>query len=382
MGHVLFIEIVGFAEQRDDIKAEWLGHLSDLVRATPQFQITENFQQLLYLESNSGVVLIFRTGPETALHSAIEISEALRKQPTFGLRMGIHSGPVSELPDAKAQRAQIAGAGIAMARRITEYGDAGHILLSKTVAQKLRRLPRWQPHLHDLGARQTPQGAVISLVNFFNEDVGNAALPEKFQQATAPIRRRRDVRATRAPASIMPLVLIGGSLLALGWFLANPPTEQSTPAAASAKPAAAPAIGKRVAVLPFTQISGDDGDPDLAKEIQQRIFNLLQKFANRQLSATHVTPGDLERVNRSPEDWQQLNVTHLLSGTLQMHNRRVRISVQLISADDGGEKWTQDFSGDANDLAAMEKEIASAIARRLQPKDQLPQNATPQIVKR
>src|SRR6201988_3107740 len=148
--HVLFIDIVGYSkllinEQRDQIQK-----LKQIVRGTEQFRLAEAEGKLLRLPTGDGGALVFRTSPEAPVLCAMEISKALKSHPELHIRMGIHSGPVNEVTDLNAQ-ANIAGAGINVAQRVMDCADAGHILLSKHVAEDLEHYGHWQPCLHDLG---------------------------------------------------------------------------------------------------------------------------------------------------------------------------------------------------------------------------------------
>ena len=109
--------------------------------------------------------------------------------------MGVHSGPVNEITDLNEQ-ANIAGAGINMAQRVMDCGDAGHILLSKRVADDLAQYPRWRSFLHDLGECEVKHGVRIDVVNFYGDGIGNPQPPRQFQipEASCPDsldRRRR-----------------------------------------------------------------------------------------------------------------------------------------------------------------------------------------------
>src|ERR1700741_2266613 len=151
IGHVLFIDVVGYSQLLITQQSEHLETLRRIVRGTAQFRAAEAEGKLLRLPTGDGGALVFRTTPEAPVLCALEIAEALKDFPDLKVRMGIHSGPVNEIADLNEQ-ANIAGAGINMAQRVMDCGDAGHILLSQHVADDLEHYPRWRPHLHDLGA--------------------------------------------------------------------------------------------------------------------------------------------------------------------------------------------------------------------------------------
>jgi hypothetical protein len=151
--------------------------LKEIVRATKEFRIAEVAGKLLRLPTGDGGALVFRTGPTRPVLCALEISKALKNHPELRVRMGIHSGPVNEISDLN-EHANIAGAGINIAQRVMDCGDAGHILLSKHVADDLEQYPRWSAYLHDLGECEVKHGMRIGLANLYDNEVGNSQLPK------------------------------------------------------------------------------------------------------------------------------------------------------------------------------------------------------------
>src|ERR1700757_185622 len=186
IGHVLFIDIVRFSTLLIDQQSEQLETLKKIVRGTEQFRTAEAEGKPLRLPTGDGGALVFRNNPEAPVLCALEIAKALKAHPELNVRMGIHSGPVNEVVDLNEQ-ANIAGAGINIAQRVMDCGDAGHILLSRHVADDLEHYPRWQECLHDLGECEVKHGARIGVVNLYNHEVGNPKAPMKLQT----VRQRR-----------------------------------------------------------------------------------------------------------------------------------------------------------------------------------------------
>src|SRR4030088_3039863 len=184
IGHVLFIDIVGYSKLLMHEQSEQLQNLKEIVRGTEQFRLAEVEGKLLRLPTGDGGALVFRNSPEAPVMCALEISKELKKHPELRVRMGIHSGPVNEVTDLNEQ-ANIAGAGINIAQRVLDCGDTGHILLSKRVADDLEHYSQWRSLLHDLGECEVKHGLRISLLNLYGDDAGNPELPEKFRQAKA-----------------------------------------------------------------------------------------------------------------------------------------------------------------------------------------------------
>src|SRR3954462_3896861 len=180
IGHVLFIDIVGYSKLLIEEQKERLNQLTEIVLATAPVSAATD-EQLIRLPSGDGVALVFRHSAEEPARCALEIAEALQKHPELPVRMGIHSGPVSEVKDVSG-RTNIAGAGINMAQRVMDCGDAGHILLSQHVADDLIQYRQWAPRLRDLGDCEVKHGVRLHLVNLYAEPLGNPEPPEKFRQ--------------------------------------------------------------------------------------------------------------------------------------------------------------------------------------------------------
>src|SRR2546430_4357329 len=180
IGHVLFLDIVGYSKLLITEQSELLRKLTATIVETEQFRIAEAEHRLVRLPTGDGMALVFRDNPEAPARCALEVGMGLKSQPELRVRMGIHSGPVNEVVDVN-RRTNITGAGINIAQRVMDCGDAGHILLSKRVADDLEQYPQWREHLHELGQVEVKHGVKIDVVNFYNDDVGSAKLPSKFK---------------------------------------------------------------------------------------------------------------------------------------------------------------------------------------------------------
>src|SRR5437868_8862154 len=222
IAHVLFVDIVRYSNLPINRQSELLQQLNQIVRATEQFRRAEAADKLLRLPTGDGMALAFFTSPDAPVKSAIEISTAVGEAlPPAGekgrqagalalqLRMGINSGPVDAVFDVN-DRSNVAGAGINLAQRVMDCGDAGHILLSKRVADDLGQYENWQPYLHDLGAVEVKHGARVEVVSFYDEEVGNPELPEKVKRAREE-QSAVDHRASKTAARKRSLII--GALL-------------------------------------------------------------------------------------------------------------------------------------------------------------------------
>jgi class 3 adenylate cyclase len=205
--HVLFMDIVSYATLLTDQQPARLQELQEIVRATTEFQNAQKTGRLLRLPTGDGMALSFFDDLEAPLRCAVEIGRALRTHPNLKLRMGVHSGLVYRIADIN-ENLNISGGGINLAQRVMDCGDAGHILLSRRVADDLGQLSRWTKDLHDLGEAEVKHGVRIHIYNLHNEHIGNSARPRRL---TPPPRQSR---------RLMPVVALAGLLLVLvaGWF--------------------------------------------------------------------------------------------------------------------------------------------------------------------
>ena len=182
VAHVLFIDIVGYSKLSINEQRAVVDELTTIVRGSDQYQKAEAAGRLIKIPTGDGMALVFYTSQEAPAQCAIEISRALKEHPRLQLRMGIHSGPVSGVVDVN-NRPNLAGAGLNMAQRVMDCGDAGHILLSKHVAEDLEEYEQWRPLLHELGTCEVKHGGRVGMTNLYSDEIGNPELPKKFVSA-------------------------------------------------------------------------------------------------------------------------------------------------------------------------------------------------------
>src|SRR5216117_552065 len=209
IAHVLFIDAVGYSKRSINEQHAVIDELNQVVRASEQFQKAEASDRLIKIPTGDGMALVFYTSPEAPAQCAIEISRALNEHPHLQLRMGVHSGPVSGVVDVTG-RANLAGAGLNMANRVMRCGDAGHILVSKRIAEDLGEYEHWRPLLHDLGACEVKHSVRIGVVSLYGNGVGNPQLPKKFQ---ALKERRTRVRWVEVAIALLVLGAVIAALV-------------------------------------------------------------------------------------------------------------------------------------------------------------------------
>jgi serine/threonine-protein kinase len=349
IGHVLFIDIVGYSKLLINEQSEQIQKLKEIVRGTEQVRIAEAEGKLLRLPTGDGGALVFRTSPEAPVLCALEISRALQSYPELKVRMGIHSGPVNAITDLNEQ-ANIAGAGINIAQRVMDCGDAGHILVSKRVADDLQQYPQWRSRLHDLGECEVKHGVRIGIVNFYDDGTGNPQIPKKLHAIKKQRRRSRGVVIAAA------LLLLTGVIAA--FVIASKKSARSTSSVSE----------KSIAVLPFENLSEDKANAYFAEGIQDEILTKLASIADLKVISRTSTA----KYNSKPEDLrtvsQQLGVANVVEGTVQRAADKVRVNVQLIDARADTHLWAKSYDRDIKDVFAVESEVSQEIADALQAK--------------
>src|SRR5712672_2594830 len=302
------------------------------------------------------MALVFYHSPEAPVDCALEISRALKGYLELRLRMGVHSGPVSGVIDLNG-KANVAGAGINMAQRVMDCGDAGHILVSKRVAQDLEHYPHWRPHLHDLGETEVKHGIRLSIVNLYTEELGNAAMPDKVK-ATRVTSAARERAIRRRKVLVVAALLVAAG--AIGFVMLR--HKRPLPTAGSAIPE------KSIAVLPFANLSSDKENAYFAEGIQDEILTRLSKIADLKVISRTSTQNYKSAPENLPEIAKQLGVAHVVEGSVQKIANAVHVNVQLIKAATDEHLWAESYNRKLDDVFAVEGEVASAIADQLQAK--------------
>src|SRR6266478_820339 len=323
IGHVLFIDIVGYSKLLIHEQLEYLEKLREVARATETFRMAQREGKLMRLPTGDGGALVFGTSPEAPVKCAMEIARELKKHPELRVRMGIHSGPVKGVTDLSEQ-GNVAGAGINIAQRVMDCGDAGHILVSKRVADDLEQDRLWQPLLHELGEIEVKHGVQLGIVNLYSEELGNPQAPQRLSSQAAP---------------------------------AKEPLASST---------AVPEIPeKSIAVLAFVNMSNDPENEFFSDGIAEEIINALtQVKALRVASRTSsfAFKGKSEDIG---EVGRKLKVHTVLEGSVRKADNRLRVTAQLINVADGYHLWSERYDRQLEDVFEIQDEVAENIVRAL-----------------
>ena len=354
VAHILFIDTVGYSKLPTTDQRQAQKALNSAVRSSARFQAAEAAGSLIRLPTGDGMALVFTDHLESPIVCALEITHALREQSGVALRMGIHSGPVTRLTDVN-DRSNVAGTAVNVAERIMACADANHILLSKRAADDLAEFERWRPHLHPLGECAAKHGLTLSVVNFFTDEVGNSVLPEKFK-----LRRS-------SPQRLIPLAL-ALVLLAIAFvtFLFLNQRRRATPPENPAKTAPHVVSSKSIAVLPFANLSKEEGDVNFADAMQDEILTDLCKVSDlKVISRTSTMPFRAWKGSSLREIAEALGAAHVVEGTVQREGQRVRVNVQLIDARTDTHIWAEKYERDIANLLALESELSETIVSQL-----------------
>ncbi len=362
IGHVLFVDIVGYSRFLINEQHESLQKLNRIIRNTEAFRIAEEADKLTRLPTGDGMALVFTSSPEAPVRCAVEVSKALRDEPKLAVRIGIHSGPVSATTDVN-DRSNVAGAGINIAQRVMDCGDGGHILLSKRVAEDLALYRHWLPALHDLGECEIKHGNVLSIVNFYTPEVGNRQVPEKMKRGGADRTRGVYRRGIFFAAAGLVAVVIA---LAFRNSSDQKLPEPAAPMMASGAKTPAHVPAKSIAVLPFESLSANQETAFFAEGIQDEILTNLAKVADlKVISRTSVMQYKATPRPNLRDIAQQLRVANVLEGSVQRSGDRIRVNAQLIDARSDRHLWAQSYDRELADVFAIQTEIAKAIADQL-----------------
>src|SRR6476659_4589130 len=368
IAHVLFMDIVGYSKLLINEQRASLDTLNHIVRGAEEFRRAEQAERLIKIPTGDGMALVFYSSPEAPVECALEISRALKEHPELGVRMGVHSGPVSGVVDVN-ERANVAGAGINVAQRVMDCGDAGHILLSRHVAEDLEQYGHWQPHLHDLGECEVKHGVHISAVNLYTDELGNSQEPEKFKdlkKKTTASLAATAVKPARFPwHEVVIAVLLVGSVIAGVVLYRAAMRDKNAPANVVGSAGTIP--DKSIAVLPFENLSANQENAFFADGVQDEMLTNLVKIADlKVISRTSVVQYRTNLARNMREIGKALGVAHLLEGSVQRAANRVRVNAQLIDARNDAHLWAQTYDRDLADVFAIQSEIAKAIADQLQ----------------
>jgi TolB-like protein/Flp pilus assembly protein TadD len=358
IAHVLFIDIVGYSKLPVNRQSELLRLLNQVVRESQQFRSAEAEEKLVRLPTGDGMALAFFTSPDAPVSCAMEVARRLKEFPQLQVRMGVHSGPVDVVHDVN-DRTNVTGAGMNTAQRVMDCADAGHILLSKRLADDLGQYEQWQPYLYDLGECEVKHGLKLELVNLFDGEAGSPELPEKLKrkheahalESRAALRRRRRLIIF---ASLGLILLVLSVVFALRWRLEVVPSEKS------------------IAILPFKPLVAGITDPVLEMGMADTLITKLSGSTGMVVASLHSARMLADQDPR--EAGRKLGVSSVLEGVVQKAGDRLRVTVRLIKVADGSSPWSGTYDEKFTDVFSVQdtisQKVVEALALKLNPEDQ------------
>jgi TolB-like protein/class 3 adenylate cyclase/Tfp pilus assembly protein PilF len=374
IAHILLIDVVGYSKLLVDDQVDLLQELNQIVRSTECFRAAERSGKLTRVPTGDGMALLFFRSPEEPAQCALEISQALKGHSEIQVRMGVHSGPVNQVTDVN-DRTNIAGAGINIAQRVMDCGDAGHILLSKHLADDLADYRHWRPYLHDLGECEVKYGLRLHLVNLYKDNLGNPQLPAKLKRGrrwkqTSGVSVRPVIRPRWPKYVFTAVLLVSAVALAISFSVFY---RRGSPAVTRSSSVKAAAVGlpipeKSIAVLPFENRSEDTANAYFADGIQEEILMRLSKIADLKVISRTSTQHYKSAPENLLEIAKQLEVAHILEGSVQKSGDAVRVNVRLIKATNDSQLWAETFDRKLTDIFSVESEVAKSIADQLRVK--------------
>src|SRR5438876_5220826 len=323
IAHVLFMDVVGYSKLLVNEQREVVRQLNQIVRKTAQFRKSEASGKLICIPSGDGMALVFFQSPEEPVQCALELSRLLKNHPRLRLRMGVHSGPVDQVTDVNDQT-NVAGIGINIAQRVMDCGDAGHILISKRVADDLAQDRLWQPHLHELGEIEVKHGVKLGIVNLYTAELGNPHAPEKLSRQAAPAKE---------PVGLSSAV-------------------REVPE-------------KSIAVLAFVNMSNDPENEFFSDGIAEEIINALTKVKALRVASRTSSFAFKGRNDDIGEIGRKLKVNTVLEGSVRKAGDKLRVTAQLINVADGYHLWSERYDRQLEDVFEIQDQIAENIVRAL-----------------
>jgi serine/threonine-protein kinase len=271
----------------------------------------------------------------------------LRAHPEIQVRMGVNSGPVSEVTDVNGHT-NITGGGINMAQRVMDCGDAGHILLAQRVAEDLGQFRQWSIQFHDLGECEVKHGVRIHLVNLYTDELGNAAVPAKLRNARAETKSSRNYLLAALAIVVMGAIAVLGIIYLRKGF----PQPVKIPE-------------KSLAVLPFVNTSNDPANEYFSDGLSEELISSLSRLSDLKVIGRTSSFQFKNKTGNSKTIGQKLGVFYLLEGSVRKSADRLRIAVQLVKTVDGANVWSETYDREPKDIFAVQSEIAGRVAKQL-----------------
>jgi TolB-like protein/class 3 adenylate cyclase/Tfp pilus assembly protein PilF len=341
IAHVLFMDLVSYSRMPTDVQSRMVEELQALVRATPEFQKASEAKRLISLPTGDGMALVFFDYPRSPVQCALELAEALKQHPDIQLRMGLHSGPVYRVADINTNT-NVAGGGINIAQRVMDCGDAGHILVSKSLADTLVELSEWGKHLTDLGTHNVKHAVPVHIFNLYTGTVGNPRMPSKFRAK----RKQGRERVAMVAAVILAILAAGGFAFYRWWTHRD--------------------VFDSLAVMPMANTSGNPDVDFRSEAMTESLINTLGKLPNLRVISRSAVLRYRNKPDVDPEAiGKELDVAAILMGSVTERNDHLIVRTELVNARNRRRLWGQTYDRLASEFSAIQEDIGQDVTARL-----------------
>src|SRR5258706_3487199 len=341
IAHVLFMDLVGYSRMHTDEQPRTVKELRSLVRATPEFQKASAAGRLISLPTGDGMALAFFDDPRSPVQCALEIAAELKQHPDIQLRMGAHSGPVYRMEDINAN-VNVAGAGINIAQGVMDLGDAGHILVSKTVADTLVQLSDWGKYLTDLGAHGVKHAVPVHIFNLYTGAVGNPRNPSKLRE-----KRKQSIERTAMATAVILAILAAGGFAFYRWW-----THRD--------------VFDSLAVMPMANASGNPDVDFRSEAMTENLINTLGKLPNLRVISRSAVLRYRNKPDLDPQEvGKTLDVAAILMGSVSQNKDHLIVRTELVDARNRNHLWGQTYNQLASEFSAIQEDIGHDVTARL-----------------
>jgi adenylate cyclase len=290
-----------------------------------------------------------------AVHCAVRVQKELKEKNAalvesrrMEFRIGINLGDVIEEEDT------IYGDGVNIAARLEGLAEGGGICISGKVYEEVKnKLALGYEHLGE------------QIVKNIKEPVRAYRVLMQPEHAGKVVREKRPGNRQRRWGMLAVAVVLVAAAGVLAIRNSNLHLPSFEPASVERMAFPLPAKPS-IAVLPFTNTSGDPKDDYLADGFTENIISSLSKNSemfviSRNSSFTYRgAPAKVQKVS------EELGVRYVLEGSVQKSADRVRVPVQLVDATTGHQLWSERYDRDMRDFFAVQDEITGKIAAALQ----------------
>jgi TolB-like protein/tetratricopeptide (TPR) repeat protein len=202
-----------------------------------------------------------------------------------------------------------------------------------------------------------------------------------FEMTPEGIKREKDVDRTTSITNQtgrnLDRMIIGVLVITVGYLLVDKlviqkgsepfsvETASQTVNEEDGKRGLTPDEGPSVAVLPFVNMSGDQENEYFSDGLTETLLHMLAQLPDLRVAARTSSFAFKGQNKDITEIAEALNVAHILEGSVQKADNRVRVTAQLIKAEDGSHVWSQNYTRPLEDIFAIQDEIAEDVADAL-----------------